>query len=148
MRSTAGGGSWKTSNGGKTWLPLFDGGHSAPLFSGAIAVDPTNPLTVYLATGEANNSADSFYGRGVYKSTDAGHTWALLTGANGNNPFIGQAISRSRDNAYRYLPASVNEFPDGEALAERLRRHGLAEVRFHPLTFGIATLYVGRKKPA
>jgi demethylmenaquinone methyltransferase / 2-methoxy-6-polyprenyl-1,4-benzoquinol methylase len=60
-------------------------------------------------------------------------------------PFIGQAISRSRDNAYRYLPASVLEFPDGEALAERLRRHGLHDVRWHPLTFGIATLYVGRK---
>jgi demethylmenaquinone methyltransferase/2-methoxy-6-polyprenyl-1,4-benzoquinol methylase len=55
-------------------------------------------------------------------------------------------ISRSKDNAYRYLPASVQQFPDGEALAERLRRHGLTEVSWQPLTFGIATLYVGRKK--
>src|SRR5207237_610689 len=60
-------------------------------------------------------------------------------------PRIGQAISRSKDNAYRYLPASVQEFPDGEALAERLRRHGLREVRWHSLTFGVATLYVGTK---
>ena len=60
-------------------------------------------------------------------------------------PLIGQVISRSQDNAYRYLPASVLEFPDGEALAERLRRHGLVDVHFHPLTFGIATLYVGTK---
>jgi demethylmenaquinone methyltransferase/2-methoxy-6-polyprenyl-1,4-benzoquinol methylase len=60
-------------------------------------------------------------------------------------PRIGQAVSRSKDNAYRYLPASVLEFPDGEALAERLRRHGLTEVRWYPLTFGIATLYVGTK---
>jgi len=60
-------------------------------------------------------------------------------------PFIGQTISRSKDNAYRYLPASVLEFPDGEKLAERLRRHGLSDVRWYPLTFGIATLYVGRK---
>lgn len=60
-------------------------------------------------------------------------------------PLIGQAISRSKDNAYRYLPASVLEFPDGEALAERLRRCGLTEVRWYPLTFGIATLYVGVK---
>ncbi len=60
-------------------------------------------------------------------------------------PWIGQTISRSKDNAYRYLPASVQEFPDGEALAERLRRHGLRDVRWHPLTFGIATLYVGVK---
>jgi demethylmenaquinone methyltransferase/2-methoxy-6-polyprenyl-1,4-benzoquinol methylase len=60
-------------------------------------------------------------------------------------PAVGQLISRSRDSAYRYLPASVMEFPDGEALAERMRGHGLAEVRWHPLTFGIATLYVGTK---
>jgi len=60
-------------------------------------------------------------------------------------PRIGQLISRSRDNAYRYLPASVMEFPDGEALAERLRRHGLTDVRWYALTLGIATLYVGTK---
>ena len=60
-------------------------------------------------------------------------------------PLIGQLISRSKDNAYRYLPASVQEFPDGEALAERLRRHGLINVQWYPLTFGIATLYVGTK---
>ncbi len=60
-------------------------------------------------------------------------------------PWIGQMISRSKDNAYRYLPASVREFPDGEALADRLRHHGLTEVRWYPLTFGIATLYVGIK---
>lgn len=61
-------------------------------------------------------------------------------------PTIGQLISRSQDNAYRYLPASVMEFPDGAALADRLRRHGLDDVRWFPFTFGIATLYVGRKK--
>jgi demethylmenaquinone methyltransferase/2-methoxy-6-polyprenyl-1,4-benzoquinol methylase len=61
-------------------------------------------------------------------------------------PLIGQTISRSQDNAYRYLPASVLEFPDGAALAERLRHHGLIDVAWHPLTFGIATLYVGKKR--
>jgi demethylmenaquinone methyltransferase/2-methoxy-6-polyprenyl-1,4-benzoquinol methylase len=60
-------------------------------------------------------------------------------------PSVGQAISRSRENAYRYLPASVSEFPDGDALADRLRRHGLLDVRYYPFTFGIVTLYVGTK---
>ncbi len=60
-------------------------------------------------------------------------------------PFVGQLISRSKDNAYRYLPESVMEFPDGELLAERLRAHGLQEVKWYPFTFGIATLYVGQK---
>jgi demethylmenaquinone methyltransferase/2-methoxy-6-polyprenyl-1,4-benzoquinol methylase len=61
-------------------------------------------------------------------------------------PLIGQMISRSKDNAYRYLPASVQEFPDGDALAERLRHSGLTEVCWYPLTLGIATLYVGKKR--
>jgi demethylmenaquinone methyltransferase/2-methoxy-6-polyprenyl-1,4-benzoquinol methylase len=60
-------------------------------------------------------------------------------------PFLGQMISRSKDNAYSYLPASVMQFPDGEALSDRLRFHGLKDVRWRSLTFGIATLYVGSK---
>lgn len=62
-------------------------------------------------------------------------------------PRVGQLVSRSPDNAYNYLPASVLEFPDGEALAAKLRQHGLVDVRWHPLTFGFATLYVGTKPP-
>jgi demethylmenaquinone methyltransferase/2-methoxy-6-polyprenyl-1,4-benzoquinol methylase len=60
-------------------------------------------------------------------------------------PCVGQLVSRSKDNAYNYLPASVMEFPDGEALAEKLRQHGLTQVWYQPFTFGIATLYVGTK---
>jgi demethylmenaquinone methyltransferase/2-methoxy-6-polyprenyl-1,4-benzoquinol methylase len=63
-------------------------------------------------------------------------------------PLVGQVVSRSRDDAYKYLPASVMEFPDGEALADKLRGHGLTDIRWYPLTFGIATLYVGRKNSA
>ena len=61
-------------------------------------------------------------------------------------PMVGQLLSRSKDDAYHYLPESVMKFPDGEALAERLRRHGLTDVRWHPFTFGITTLYVGVKR--
>jgi demethylmenaquinone methyltransferase/2-methoxy-6-polyprenyl-1,4-benzoquinol methylase len=60
-------------------------------------------------------------------------------------PLVGNLLSRSPDSAYRYLPESVMQFPDYEALAERLVQHGLGEVRFYPFTGGIATLYVGRK---
>ena len=60
-------------------------------------------------------------------------------------PCVGQVFSHSPDSAYHYLPASVQEFPDYEALADRMRFHGLTGVRFHPLTFGIATLYVGAR---
>ena len=55
-------------------------------------------------------------------------------------PVVGQAISRSDDNAYSYLPVSVLAFPDGEGLAEHMVASGLHEVHWRPLTFGIATL--------
>lgn len=60
-------------------------------------------------------------------------------------PRVGQWISRSKDQAYSYLPASVMEFPDGADLARKLEQHGLCQVRWYPMTFGIATLYVGTK---
>jgi len=60
-------------------------------------------------------------------------------------PRIGQLLARNQRDAYNYLPASVGEFPMGEALAQRMRAAGLRNVRFHPFTFGVATLYIGEK---
>lgn len=60
-------------------------------------------------------------------------------------PMVGQLFTRSGDQAYAYLPASVMEFPDGEALANRMRATGLRDVTYTPFTFRIATLYVGTK---
>lgn len=60
-------------------------------------------------------------------------------------PRIGQFFARNDLAAYEYLPATVAQFPDGEALAERMRGVGLKNIKYWPLTFGIATLYVGRK---
>jgi demethylmenaquinone methyltransferase/2-methoxy-6-polyprenyl-1,4-benzoquinol methylase len=63
-------------------------------------------------------------------------------------PLIGQILCRNRESAYRYLPESVLKFPDYEELAAKLRGHGLTEVQYVPLTFGIATLYAGVKPAA
>jgi demethylmenaquinone methyltransferase/2-methoxy-6-polyprenyl-1,4-benzoquinol methylase len=60
-------------------------------------------------------------------------------------PLVGQLFSRSGEKAYAYLPASVMEFPDGEALVERMRVAGLRDVSFTSFTCGIATLYIGTK---
>lgn len=60
-------------------------------------------------------------------------------------PRIGQLLARNAESAYNYLPESVGEFPQGEQLSERLRAVGLSDVNFHPLTLGVATLYVGKK---
>ncbi len=60
-------------------------------------------------------------------------------------PRIGQALAKNDASAYDYLPDSVGEFPAYEQLTERMLNAGLSQANFYPLTFGIATLYVGVK---
>jgi demethylmenaquinone methyltransferase/2-methoxy-6-polyprenyl-1,4-benzoquinol methylase len=60
-------------------------------------------------------------------------------------PLLGGIIS-GHPEAYRYLPATVREFPDGEGFVSVLRSIGFSSVQHHPLTFGIATIYVGIKQ--
>ncbi len=60
-------------------------------------------------------------------------------------PRIGQLLARNRQSAYNYLPESVSEFPYGDALADKMRTCGMEDVTWTPLTFGVATLYRGRK---
>ena len=63
-------------------------------------------------------------------------------------PRLGQLFARNDKAAYEYLPESVGQFPDGQALADRMAVAGMQEVEFTPLTFGVATIYVGRKPAA
>ena len=60
-------------------------------------------------------------------------------------PRIGNALARNDKEAYRYLQKSVGQFPDGQALADRMTGVGLRDVSFKPLTFGVATIYTGFK---
>jgi demethylmenaquinone methyltransferase / 2-methoxy-6-polyprenyl-1,4-benzoquinol methylase len=60
-------------------------------------------------------------------------------------PRVGQALAPNGHGAYEYLPISVLQFPDGQAMLDLLASRGLLDVRQYPLTFGIATLYVGTK---
>ncbi len=81
--AAAGGGVWKTTDGGATWTPQTD--TQGTLFMGAIALAPSNPDVVYAGTGEAhmgpskarNSRTNIYYGRGVLKSTDGGNSWTL-----------------------------------------------------------------------
>ncbi len=70
------GGVWKTTDAGRTWVPIFD---SAPTGAiGALAVAPSNPSVIYVGAGEAQQRPDLATGDGIYKSTDAGQTWTHL----------------------------------------------------------------------
>lgn len=61
-------------------------------------------------------------------------------------PMTGRLLATNKAGwAYKYLPQSVQEFPQGEALAERFRDSGLEPELIKPLTLGIAHIYIGRK---
>ncbi len=73
---SAGGGVWKSDDGGYSWEDVFSKEPVAAI--GAVAIDPTNDDVVYVGTGEANPRNDVSYGNGIYKTTDGGKTWLHL----------------------------------------------------------------------
>jgi photosystem II stability/assembly factor-like uncharacterized protein len=74
--AAASSGLWKTSNAGNTFDPIFDNEKSFSI--GCVKLDPTNPHTVWLGTGENNNQRSVAYGDGVYKSEDDGKSWKKM----------------------------------------------------------------------
>ena len=72
----AGGGVFKTTDGGFSWKPIFE---KEPVSSiGVIALAPSNPNLVWVGTGESNIRNDVLNGKGVYYSPDAGTTWKFM----------------------------------------------------------------------
>ena len=80
----AGGGVWRTKNAlapTPTWKQISAGIPTNAI--GSIAVDPNDPTgkTIYVGTGEGNNSGDSEAGLGLYRTTDDGAHWSLVPGS-------------------------------------------------------------------
>ena len=97
----ASGGVWKTVNNGTTWTPVFDKEGSYSI--GAIALNPKNPLTVWVGTGENNSQRSVSYGNGVYRSDDGGKTWknvGLKT-----SEHIGRIVIDPKDSETVYVAA-------------------------------------------
>ena len=73
---TTGGGVFKTTDGGQTWLPASDGYFGGTI--GAFGVSESNPDIVYVGTGEYAIRGNVSHGDGVFKTTDGGHKWTWL----------------------------------------------------------------------
>ncbi len=130
------GGVWKSTNAvngvanNVTWTPLTDS--QATLSVGAIAIQPgnTNPAqsVILVATGEADNSADSYFGLGILRSIDSGSTWNLtLTANSGALSFAGlggtrMAFSANQTNVVVAAMATSSEgVTDGAVTANTTR---------------------------
>ena len=75
----ASGGLWKTVNGGASWLPIFDDVGTQTI--GAITIDPASPETIWVGTGEQGQNCWSYFGMGLYRSTDGGATFVAVNGS-------------------------------------------------------------------
>lgn len=72
---TAGGGVWKSTNAGASFIPIFDKYCQS---IGALAIDQMNPSNIFVGTGESNMRNSVSIGTGLYKSNDAGANWIKL----------------------------------------------------------------------
>jgi photosystem II stability/assembly factor-like uncharacterized protein len=73
IMGTAGGGVWKTSDGGNSWYCISDGYFGGSV--GAVAIAPSDPNVVYVGEGEQTLRGNVSSGNGFWKSTDGGETW-------------------------------------------------------------------------
>ncbi len=67
------GGVWKTVNAGTTFTPIFD--DQSVYSTGCVTLDPNNPYTVWVGTGENVGGRHASFGDGIYRSTDGGASW-------------------------------------------------------------------------
>jgi len=93
----AGGGVWKTTNGGSTWTPVFDQG-AASIAIGAMAINPADG-SIWVGTGENNTAFENHKGVGVFRSTNHGASWTQI-GSNVTNSTIGDFEFDGQGNVY------------------------------------------------
>ncbi len=99
--ATGSGGLWKSANNGISWEPIFD---AQPVISiGDIAVAATDAKIVWVGTGEHTSSRSTYWGDGVYKSADAGKTWANVGLKDSHH--IGRIVIDPRDPNVVYVAA-------------------------------------------
>jgi len=106
----ASGGVWKSVNGGTTFKPVFD---KEPVQSiGAITIDPKNPRTIWVGTGEAWTRNSTSVGDGVYKSIDGGDNWTNL-GLNDSERISKILVDPANTNTV-YVCATGKLWSDGD----------------------------------
>jgi photosystem II stability/assembly factor-like uncharacterized protein len=119
----AGGGVWQSNDAGRTWQPLWH--RERVLNVGALAILPANPKLLFCGTGEANLSADSYAGVGLYWSKNGGRTW-----------------TRRASSASTGLPTRIGVIAIDPHNPDHMRIGGIGYGRMAPDEAGLGGMYV------
>jgi photosystem II stability/assembly factor-like uncharacterized protein len=92
------GGVWKTTDAGRTWVPIFDGQPTGSI--GALAVSWSHPDRVWVGSGEGLQRPDLSVGDGMYRSDDAGRSWTKLGLEDGQQIAAIAADPKDADRAF------------------------------------------------
>jgi uncharacterized repeat protein (TIGR01451 family) len=98
------GGVWKTTNGGASWSALDD--FMANIAVTCLAFEPGNSSVIYAGTGEGFFNADGVQGAGIFKSSDAGATWARLASTTTSDFFFVNDLVVSNVNVQHLYAAT------------------------------------------
>jgi photosystem II stability/assembly factor-like uncharacterized protein len=154
------GGVWKTNDYGRTWKPIFDDQPTGSV--GDIAVAPSNPNVIFVASGEGIQRPDLGVGNGVYKSTDAGKTWIntglkdgqqigsiIIDPTNENRVFVAVLGHPYGPNTERGIYRTIDGGKNWERILFKDENTGAIQVVFDPKNPNIiyADLWAARQGP-
>ncbi len=115
------GGVWYSDNAGRKWYPYVDDSHTLNI--GSFAVDPRDPTILYVGTGEANLTMDSYPGVGVFRCTASGPKWIGRTTDHGLPRRIGAvAVDPHSDVGHVYIGAATSVEGEAGGLYEGLEQ--------------------------
>jgi len=123
LAGSVSGGIWKTTDEGASWFPKTDAAGILPITS--MLIDPTNNSVVYAGTGEGWSNVDAVYGGGIYKSTDFGDTWTLLSSTTGaSSAHFGDIMKLATDPSGN-IYAATKDFKRGYGVTSYSTAGGL-----------------------
>ena len=154
---SASGGLWKTINGGSSWQPIFDDVGTQTI--GALYLDPAAPDTLWVGTGEQGQNCWSYFGMGLFRSTDGGETFESMNGSgvdtldlsyitgivvNPTNPDIVVVSGESWCDDGNWLYGGLYRTVDGGASWQRLISEAVTDLVLDPESPDTLYCAVGR----
>lgn len=156
---TAGGGIWKSQNGGQSFSTIFDKYCQS---IGALAIEPGNARVVYAGTGESNMRNSVSIGDGMYKTTDGGNNWQkigldsteriskiIIDPADKKTIYVAAPGPLWKSSAHRGLYKSTDAGKTWNKILFVNGETGCADIAIHPTKSNIilASFWQFRRKP-